>query len=447
MHDGGTSRGTGLSSDSSYRFERGIDPGGVVAGARRAVELILQNAGGTAHPLVSAGDISSLSRSHEVPLRQERIAAILGITVAPARIDQILAALGLVKTETGWLVPSFRRDLQREVDLIEEIARVVGLDAVPGRALSRATVASEVDREYDFRMDLRRRLTGLGFFEARNVSLVRARDVGEGGTGPTLKNPLSEDQTALRSSLRPGLLQVAARNARTGRADLRLFELGRVFDKSLALGVREPVKLALLLTGTAAAASWRAGAGRLLDLHDLRGVIESIVGNPGCLEFVRLDRDDLALAVDVRLSGKSIGHAGQLAPTAAASLDLRAPVLVAELDADALHADAAREIRFTPLPRFPAITRDIAMLADRTLPHAKISETIAAAKEPLLCAAIPFDLFFDPSGVKLPADKKSVAYSLTYRAEDRTLTNEEVNAAHARVKQRLTDALGVQFRE
>lgn len=442
-----TSRETGLSSDSSYRFERGIDPAGVVAAAKRAIELILQNAGGTAHPLVSAGDVAELSRSREVPLRYGRVAAILGITVAPARIDQILSALGLAKTETGWLVPSFRRDLKREADLIEEVARVIGLDAVPGRALGRATVASEVDREYDFRMALRRRLAGLGFFEARNVSLVPAREVGDTATAQTLKNPLNEDQTALRSNLRPGLLQVAARNARAGRADLRLFELGRVFDNLLAPGVREPVKLALLLTGAATAASWRGGAGRLLDLHDLRGVIESLVENPNSVEFVRLDRGDLALAVDVRLSGKSIGHAGQLAPAAAASLDLRAPVLVAELEADALHADAAREVRFSPLPRFPAVTRDIAMLADRTLLHVKISEIIAAAKEPLLCAVIPFDLFVDPSGVKLPANKKSVAYSLTYRAEDRTLTSEEVDAAHARVKQRLTDALGVQFRE
>ncbi len=442
-----TSRETGLSSDSSYRFERGVDAGGVVAAAQRALDLIRQTAGGTVHPLVAAGNVAALTRSHEVPLRPERCAAILGIEVAPDRIAKILSALGLTKSATGWLVPSYRGDLRRETDLIEEIARVVGLDAVTGRALGRATTASEEDREYDFRLELRRRLVGLGFFETRSVSLVGARDLGGSTTAPALKNPLSEDQTALRPSLLPGLQQVAARNARAGRVDLRLFELGRVFDRTLALGVREPVRLALLISGAAARASWRGADARLLDLHDLRGVIESIVGDSHTIEFSRLEGSELVLALDVTINGKSIGRAGQLAPGVAAGLDLRAPVLAAELDADAWRDRASRETRFTPLPRFPAITRDIAMLADLALPHATIAETIATAREPLLIAAAPFDLFVDPSGAKLPADKKSVAYSLTYRAEDRTLTNEEVNAAHTRVKQKLTDVLAVQFRE
>ena len=241
---------------------------------------------------------------------------------------------------------------------------------------------------------------------------------------------------------------MAARNARAGRAGLRLFEVGRVFDKSLVLGVREPVKLALLMTGTAPESSWRGGSARSLDLQDLRGVLESLAERtPAAVEFVRTERAEFALAVDVRLAGKSVGHAGQIAPASASALDLRAAVLVAEVDADAFCPAATNVTRFTPLPRFPAVTRDIALVADLTLPHAKISETVASAREPLLVSAVPFDLFVDPSGVKLPADKKSVAYSLTYRAEDRTLTNEEVNAAHARVKQRLTDALAVQFRE
>ena len=441
-----TSRETGMSSDSSYRFERGVDAGGTVAAAQRAITLILQVAGGTARPLVAAGNVERLAHSSAIPLRSERCAAILGIEVAPERITQILSALGLKQTPAGWLVPTYRRDLRREIDLIEEIARVVGLDAVTGRAVGRATIASEVDREYDFRLDLRRRLVGLGFFETRSVSLVGPRDLDGSTTAPALKNPLSEDQTSLRPSLLPGLRQVAARNARAGRVDLRLFELGRVFDQGLALGVGEPVKLALLLTGAAARPSWRDGAARALDLHDLRGVIESLASDGRTLEFVRSEGSALLLAVDVRMDGKSIGQAGQLSPADAAALDLRTPVLVAELDADALRP-ADRDVRFRPLPRFPAVTRDIAMLADLSLPHARIAETISSASEPLLIAAAPFDFFVDPSGVKLPADKKSVAYSLTYRAEDRTLTNEEVNAAHTRVKQKLTDVLAVQFRE
>ena len=419
-----------------------------MSAAQRALALILQVAGGHAHPLASAGDIAALSATREIPLRAERIRAILGIDVPASKVDEILSALGLAKSARGWRAPSYRGDLQREADLIEEIARVIGLDAVPGRAIGRATPASEVDREYDARLALRRRLAGLGFHEARNVSLVSQRDLASVNNAPSLKNPLSEDQNALRPTLLPGLLQVAARNARAGRADLRLFEVGRVFDQALALGVREPVKLGLLITGAATHSSWRGGSERTLDLADLRGVLESLVeGTGGKFEFIRAEHADFALAVDVLLDGNSIGRAGQLAPARAAALDLRAPVLVAEVQADVFHSAAPAESRFTPLPRYPAVTRDIALVADLGLPHAKIAETVSAAQEPLLVSVVPFDFFVDPSGVKLPADKKSVAYSLTYRAEDRTLTNEEVNAAHARVKQKLTDALAVQFRE
>src|SRR5262249_49131853 len=152
--------------------------------------------------------------------------------------------------------------------------------------------------------------------------------------------------------------------------------------------------------------SWRSGDDRKLDLHDLRAALEGVAaGTEAGLEFVRGEDPQLALAVEVRLGGKSIGRAGQLAPSAPSALDLRARVLVAEMDADAFCSSEADASQFKLLPRFPAVTRDIAMVADLNLPHAKIAEAVASAREPLLVSAVPFDLFVDPSGAKLPAEK------------------------------------------
>ncbi|MBS0660812.1 MAG: phenylalanine--tRNA ligase subunit beta [Verrucomicrobia bacterium] len=442
-----TSRELGLSSDASYRFERGVDAAGIRRAAARATALILQVAGGTARPLVEVGDVSELTAPRTVGLRHARLEALMGIAVEPARVDAILTALGLSKVAEGWSVPSFRRDLEREVDLIEEIVRVIGLDAVPGRAQGRIAPSSETDRAYDAGMALRRTLAGLGFSEARSLSLIAARDVPAGAAVLSLKNPLNEDQVALRPTLLTGLLAAAARNTRAGSPDLRLFELGRIFPPGTPAGQREPLRLALLLTGSAAPASWRGGAARALDLHDLQAVLERLLPPGARLAVERTERAGYPLAVELKLDGRVLGFAGQLEKAQADALDLRAAVFAAELDADLLLAQTAAQAVFQPLDRFPAVTRDIALLVDRSVTHASIHAALRAAQEPLLTAVTPFDIFTDPTGAKIPAEKKSVAYSLTYRAPDRTLTTDEVNAAHSRVKSALAGGVAVQFRE
>ncbi len=273
-----TSRELGLSSDASYRFERGVDPGRVLAASRHAEDLLGQVAGGqpggVAHthhlaeydPIFYAADTP-------VPLRLARVQQVLGTDIAPDEVDSILERFGLEKVgggladlddgaddepaaQSSWLVPSYRADLRREIDLIEEVARVHGLDRVLGRVEARFAPPSSVDAAYDFQMTLRRRLVGLGFTEARTGSLVRAAD-----GGVTLKNPLNEEYTVLRGTLLPGLLAAAGRNARLGTADLRLFEVGRVFATELPLGQPEPWNVGLVLTGRALPPAWRPGSG------------------------------------------------------------------------------------------------------------------------------------------------------------------------------------------
>ena len=351
-----------------------------------------------------------------------------------------------------WTIPSHRSDLRREIDLIEEVARVFGLDQVTGRAQASFAPTSAVDRDYDFMLGLRRKMVGLGFTEARNVSLVRRE---ENAGGVPLKNPLTEDGAALRGTLLPGLLATAGRNVRLGSADLRLFEIGRTFSTDLPLGQPEPFMLGIVMTGAAQPGSWRHGSGgRGVDLHDLRGVLERLVApavpelraaTPGADQP---DNGGYALLAEVLIDGEPIGRLGQLAPTRAKALELRGDVLVGELRVAALQGISGGGYKFTPPARFPSVTLDLAVVVDRAVDHGGIVAVLRAAKEPLLTSTELFDVFTDDRGEKIAADKKSLAYSLTYRAEDRTLKTEEVNAAHARLKSALQENIrGLQFRE
>ena len=462
-----TSRELGLSSDASYRFERGVDPAEVVAASRRAADLILEICGGQSLGISEKHDLESLPEDdYIVPLRLARVQQVLGTEISAARVEEILTGFGLTKqtdllmaltkgddwTSAEWSIPSHRSDLRREIDLVEEVTRVYGLDRVAGRAQASFAPTSAVDLTYDFAMSLRRRLVGLGFTEARSVSLVR-HEAQAGGV--PLKNPLTEDGADLRGTLLPGLLATAGRNVRLGNADLRLFEVGRIFAPEAQLGQPEPFMLGLVMTGSAQPGSWRHGSGqRGTDLHDLRGVIERIAA-PGVVELKVIppgaDRPNgghLALLAHVLVEGESIGKIGQLSPTRAKELELRGDVLVAELKVSALEVINGEGYKFASPARFPSVTRDLAVVVDRAVDHGGIVNVLRDAREPLLTSTELFDVFTDDQGEKIAADKKSLAYSLTYRAEDRTLKAEEVNAAHARLKTALlTNVARVQFRE
>ena len=439
-----TSRELGLSSDSSYRYERRVDPAGVLAASARAAALILEVAGGEAEPAPRAAGAAP-KFAPEVPFRLERCNAVLGTAVPAETVDRILTGFGLQKTAAGWIAPSFRPDLTREIDLIEEIARVIGIEAVPSRFVTHYTASTEADRRHDQAMKFRRMLTapGLGFHEARTLTLISEKAVALFPTEGVLKvrNPLGEDQAVLRPSLVPGLLESVARNFRAGTRDLRLFEIGRVFQA----GKREEhTSLALALTGVAHPASWRDSKPRTMDFFDLKGTLAAL-GLPG-VTLEPASHPALALAVELRRGKQLIGVAGQLLPARARDLDATAPVLVAEINLD-LFDPAPATRRFKELPKFPAMTRDIAMLAGTDIPHGKIEAVLLGAKEPLLVDVELFDVFTDPEGLKVPAGQKSVAYALTYRSNERTLTADEVAQAHQKLKERLKAELAVTFRE
>lgn len=449
-----TSRELGLISDSSYRFERGVDPASVETASERATSLILELAGGSAQEgaAVTGGMEIPVVRA---PFRYARCSALIGDVVTPVEADRVLSGFGLRKVggddvEAQWEIPGFRADLAREVDLIEEVARSRRIDRLPPGHARRVAEVSESDRDYDFRLALARRLAAMGYSEARTMSLVSpstlSLDPSGSGSCLELRNPLGEDYSRLRPSLIPGLLRIAAANARQGAGQIRLFEIGRVFGGE----PEEEMRLAVVLTGPVGVVSWRAARQRASDFHDAKGLIEAVIAATRSEmepEFERFDDPAMALAVRVVLDGRPVGRIVQVLPSMAREMDVTGALLAAEIALDALRPADGGGLRYRPVERFPAVVRDIALMVPREVSHARVIEAVRWAGEALLAEVAVFDVFEDPSGERVPADRKSLAYTLTYRASGRTLTAEEANAAHARIKQVVVEATGAVFRE
>lgn len=405
-----TGRRLGVSTDSSYRFERGTDPALVERARRRALDMISDLAGGRVVAAgVSGGDAAPERR---LSLRVRRAAEVLGVDHGAPAIRAALEGIGC-RVDDGangtmrCAVPSWRGDLVREIDLIEEVARITGIDAVPSRTHLRPAPESASDRDYDLRMGWRRRLAGLGFSEIVVGPLGDCR-----GDTEKLANPMISDQVSLRGSLRRQTLRVVAQNLDQGNPSVRLFQIGRVFGET-----GEAWHLALAVAGPDREPHW-SGAPRAMDLFDLKGAL-----------------DVLGLPSDV---------AGAVCRTELKELGIRATVAFAEVPLPPAEGQARR---FRPWPVYPAVDRDVAVVVPRGMGHAAVQAAFAEAKEPLLERVTLFDIFIDDSGERLPRDRKSMAYSLRYRSVERTLTDQEVNRAHEALKATLKRRLECEFRE
>ena len=436
-----TARDLNLQSDASYRFERGVDPEMILRASQRATELMREIAGGMpANEFQIAGEAPA--GPDEVSLSYEKCSRLIGVAIEPKIIDEILTRFGLRKTagtseSATWKIPSYRRDLRRDVDLIEEVLRAYGIEKIPGRTRGRFMPTSAADRSHDLETTiLRQRLAGSGLSEVRTSKLI-SRNAMASNEAVELRNPLSEDHVALRPNLMSGLLDVLERNIRAGADTVSSFEIGRVFPPS----EDEERHLGILLWGNVGNPSnWRSQTVRNLDLFDLKGRLQGVVPN---LSFAPAQRPDFALAMEIFSNDKQIGFAGQLSADKASA---PGPVFLAELNLDRLPLGGSAK-KFRELDRYPSITRDIAMIVPEKLTHAEILRAIENPSEPLLETVQLFDLFTTKQETDSITIGKSLAYRLTYRAKNRTLTNEEVTAAHAKIRERLKRELGVTLRE
>ena len=435
-----TSKRLGLKTEASIRFERGGDVGAAPLGIARFAALLAELGAGAPR-----GDLIDRYPAPRTPasirLRQSRIARLLGQEVPPDAVARILTALGFTVEadrggETAWnvLVPSFRVDVAREADLIEEVGRHHGFDRLPTTFPALTAPQPPPPASLTSERLVRQVLTSAGFSEASTFAFIEtdaALPFCEPGTEPAaIANPLSEKFAVLRPSLLPGLVDSAAHNRKRERRDIQLFEGGSRFGAGASTG--EGRAVAFVWSGAADGPHWSAPT-RAVDFFDVKGVVEQICSAlgvtpafaPAASSFLVRGR-----AAEIRAaSGAAIGIAGQILPSIAEARGIPAAddVFAAELDLRALAAAGAGDDKLVePLPRFPSIVRDISMLVDDTLPAASVRDTIRSAAPPTLVSIAEFDRY---QGKGVPDGRVSLSLRLTYRAPDRTLTDDEAQAA------------------
>lgn len=465
-----TSRNLGLISESSLRYERGVDDHGIEARSAAAAALIVEVAGGTVSAatgndaaIVDAWPLVSEPRA--LRFRMPRFCAMMGADIPRDFVEDALARLGCEVADAASdadalsvVAPTFRPDLEREIDLYEEVLRLWGMDRIPatlpggpGRVGTRTRAEHVMDA-------INRTLRASGLNETMTYSfaepgdLERLRMPAEGlGEPVELINPLNADQSVMRQSIIPGLLRSVAYNQSRGVKNVQLYETGVVFYAHE--GKKQPKekrKVAGVLAGAMREAGWN-DAPAAFDFFDGKGVVESLARELALpkLRFKALSADEAPHLQPGRaavvLSGDAeLGWVGELHPLAVDAYQAEAPVVAFELDVDAL-VKAARPARdYVDVPTFPAVSMDVAFVVDEAVTCEKLMQCMSSAGGKLLEDARLFDVYRDEE--RVGAGKKSMAFALTYRAADRTLTSEEVDKAHERLVKKVCAATGAEVR-
>ncbi len=456
-----TSRKLGLRSEASLRFEKEVDPSAVIAALDRAALLLARHAGGSvAHGIVEqrSGTVQEKTISLSLP----KLNAYLGTDISMLEVKAIFARLNFKCADSAQgvievQVPTRRGDITRDVDLIEEAARIHGYDNIPTTVIEGPTTPGAYTKSQAVRHAIRRTLTHGGFHEAITYSFTRPENTtrftsfSAGTHAVPLAMPMSEERSVLRTSLLPMLLESSTYNRNRKNADLSLFEIGRVFhsnEEKVTIQPTELTMLGLLLTGSKVEDVVGAQP-RKVDFFDLKGAIESVLGELGLKAEYRADSPDgfhPGRSASLYLSqapDKRVGVMGQLHPQLQRDFDLD-DTYVAEICLDELYAAAMPEIEYRELPRYPSAQRDIAIVVDRAVEAGALLFAARASAGVLLEDVRVFDVY---TGEHVASDKKSVALALTYRNPERTLTDEEVAQAQQNVVTALEQTFAAELRK
>jgi phenylalanyl-tRNA synthetase beta chain len=449
----GKARNYGKHTDSSHRFERGVDSQLQVAAIERATALMLEICGGQAGPVVIEESAEHLPAPATIKLRDAHLAQQLGVVIGATEIDDILARLGLTfvaRDDQGstWVAPSWRFDIGIEQDLVEEVARIYGYNNLP---TSTPTMALELQTKPERQQDLsifRQQLVASGYQEAVTYSFVDPdlqKLVDPETAGIALQNPISADMSVMRTSLWPGLLSTAIYNLNRQQNRVRIFEAGQCFVPGENGALTQNMALAGLICGSRTPTGWTASKDKV-DFFDLKGDLEAVLALTGLAEqfsFSAAEHPALHPGQSAMLSrnGEQVGWIGQLHPKLQAQLDFSTPVYLFQVDV--AKVSESRLPKFSEVSKFPAVRRDLAFLMDAQIASADLmSEARNAAGEHLVDLML-FDVY---QSKDIDNKGKSLALGLTFQHASRTLTDDEINTSIDRVVKKLDNKFKAELR-
>lgn len=452
-----TSRSLGLVSEASMRFERVVDRSACVAALDRAAALIAELGGGSVAPGVIDVYPHPIQPAM-LTLRVERLEQIIGVRLPDEEVAAILRRLGCRVDQRGdrfeVAPPSYRPDLEREIDLIEEVLRVWGMERVQATLPSGRGRAGGLTHEQRWRERIGATLRATGLNETMTYAFADPGDaeksempLAEGELFVELLNPMSVEQAVLRRSLLPGLLKSVSYNQRRGVSDVHLYEMGSVFVTSE--GRKQPkerVMAGAVMTGNWKPSSWN-DASVPLDFFDGKGVIETLAADLAVDRFKVRPADSPWLqpgrAAEILVGGEVVGWLGEVHPLVCERFECDWPVVAFQLDVDRLTRYARDARPFTEPPRYPGVELDLAIIVPEDVAAERLEQTVRSAGGKLLEAVRLFDVY---RGANIGEGRKSMAMKLVYRAADRTLTADEVDAAHAKLVRKVAGALGGELR-
>ena len=462
-----TSRKLGLATEASYRFERGVDIENLKLASDRATELICQLAGGSANEFVDVYPTRHTPKEVDSKDVSRAVRRLTGLSVPTEECERILTALGIISKEDAeasdlvqktYIAPSWRHDIAIEEDLVEEVARHTGYENVEDE-LPPAYGAGEYQVNEVRKKVIRRTLADMGFDEAIGYSFVDTRHDGMVAEVPglvdnestepfiTLQDSVIEGAVRMRTSLLPGLLDAVRLNFNHQRRNLKLVEIGRVFAASGEGDLpKEREVFAIALTGGQLNEA-RSTAIRDLDFFDAKGAVEAALEAAGAPEAFFSAEDVKHLrpgqAASIAVGERNVGYVGRLNEAITGIYKFKQPVYVAEIDLQAVLEQSPDPARYAPLPKYPSVVRDVSFIVDRGTTFGSIKGT-AEINAPEILRSIDFVDVFEGKG--LGEDERSLTIRFSYRSEDSTLVEDEVNGAHQAILDRLTESLGVRQR-
>jgi phenylalanyl-tRNA synthetase beta chain len=444
-----TSKRLGLSTDASYRFERGIDPDGVIWAIDRAAQLMKDICGAT----ICKGMIDNYPSPMEmvrVDVDIKQLHRLIGIEPDRKQIKSLLSSIEFTVNDIDddliqIHVPSYRVDIKRPQDIMEEVARLVGYNEIPIVTPKSPIQAEKPSRHLQYRNRIKEYMTGSGFSEAINYSFISAESADllnlpsddSCRKDVKLRNPISEDQAVMRTSLVPGMMETVRRNLNKKNIHLKLFETGKVFlNHSNAPLPKERESLIMVWTGAAQAQSWQQPE-RSCDFYDLKGVIETLMHrlNIKKVSFVKPEKAAYryyrpGYVAQIEVKKEMIGMAGEIHPEVLDNYQIRQPVYICEIDYETLYQLIPENIVAKPLPRFPSTFRDITLILDRNVQAEAIINFMRSGNEKLVADIEVFSVY---DGEPIPSGKKSMSFRITYQSWEETLKDDKINKLHKEI--------------